>query len=635
MKSMNLATLISMARPDRDWLSLMLTALAVPFAVMGWQWIAVPLLVGSALASARSTPDPGRIQEVLELGGFGLPVFTLLRMVVLLLLGSQIWRNPDIAIPVVLAACLIALMMVPARLASRALASRLNPLVLSRNLPMSDVPAPSPIARAMASGLALAVPELIVTITASVSRDDPVIVWLAGASAVVVLGAIILLTALMIKRVGTPHRAAVLSAARRAISHLAPRVALYVGSNDAAGVYQVKMWLPTVEQVREPSIILMRSDEQFRELGPISTPVLCLPIATDFVALDLSSLRAGLYVANTGDIIHLIREPRVMSAFIGHGDSDKNSSFNPFTKVYDEIWLAGEAAARRYRRAAVGVREHQFVYVSRPQLDGIETAGPTGRSAGIPTILYAPTWEGWNAEQEYTSLLGPAVAFVKAVLSSDPPVRLIYKPHPYTGRRAPRAGAVHHEIVELLHKANQASGMSRQPSQRLPPAQRDAMRFMSAVAADELLAEYGRRFWKEVDHRSHVHVEGVDVGLYSCFNAADVLVTDVSSVISDFMASGKPFAVFNTGSTDSGTFTRSFPSTAAGLVISADGTGIDAVIDLANGRLPDIHQQARARMREDLLGPQSPSGTQRFVAAVTALVRRAEERDSERVQGRT
>jgi hypothetical protein len=31
--------------------------------------------------------------------------------------------------------------------------------------------------------------------------------------------------------------------------------------------------------------------------------------------------------------------------FIGHGDSDKQASFNPFSRVYDEVWVAGAAAS--------------------------------------------------------------------------------------------------------------------------------------------------------------------------------------------------------------------------------------------------------------------------------------------------
>lgn len=641
MKRMDVGALKSVAQPDRDWLSLILIGLAMPFATLGWAWIVMPLLIISALASAhctselasaRATTNSGRWQLALAIGGFGLPTLTLLRLLVLLLLGSRIWNDSDIAIPVILAGALISLMIVPSRVASYALANRMTPTVLSRNLPTKDIPLPSEAAKYLASGLPLAAPELLIIISSSLTRNSPLIVWVAGTVALLILAAITAITIVAIKTVGNPYRAAGLAAIRSAVQELSPQVCLYIGDGNVASLYQVRMWLATMERIREPAIIVMRSNEQFQALGPTSTPVISVPLATAFLALDLSSLRAGLYVANTGDVIHLIREPKAMSAFIGHGDSDKNSSFNPYVKVYDEIWLAGEAGAQRYRRAQIGVRDHQFVFVGRPQLDDIKGADGNARTPAIPTILYAPTWEGWNSEQQYTSLLGQGERFVKAVLNSPSPIRVIYKPHPYTGRRAAEARASHRRIVELLTRANEAAGASKQPSQLLPAARRDAMRSMSAIAATDLLGQFGSDFWAQVAHEAHVVVEGGDVSLESCFNAADLLVSDVSSLISDFMASNKPFAVFNTSGLDNQTFARNFPSTRAGIIISKDGLGIDGVIELALGRLPDTNANARALMRGDLLGPQFPSATMRFVDAVTALATNAEKRNTARAR---
>lgn len=641
MKRMDVGALKSVAQPDRDWVSLILIGLAVPFAILGWAWVVMPALIVSAvasahctseLASARATTNSGRWQLALAIGGFGLPALTLLRLLVLLLLGSRIWNDSDIAIPVILAGALIALMIVPARVASYALANRMTATVLSRNLPTKEIPLPSVTAKYLASGLPLAAPELLIIISGSLTHNAPLIIWVVGTVALIMLAALAAVTIVSIKTVGNPYRAAGLAAIRSAIQELNPRVCLYIGDGNVASLYQVRMWLATMERIREPAIIVMRSNEQFEALGPTSTPAISVPLATAFLALDLSSLRVGLYVANTGDVIHLIREPKAMSAFIGHGDSDKNSSFNPYVKVYDEIWLAGEAGAQRYRRAQIGVRDHQFVFVGRPQLDEIKAVDDNIGHPGIPTILYAPTWEGWNTEQQYTSLLGQGERFVKAVLSSPTPIRLIYKPHPYTGRRAAEARAANRRIVELLAKANEAAGTSKQPSQRLPAARRDAMTSMSAIAAADLLEQFGSDFWGEVANGAHVLVEGGDVGLESCFNAADLLVSDVSSLISDFVASNKPFAVFNTSDLDNRAFARNFPSTSAGIIISKDGAGIDEVIKLATGQLPDTNADSRALMRGDLLGPQSPPATARFVDAVTALVASAEKRNAARAR---
>ncbi|MEI8080786.1 MAG: hypothetical protein WCI74_02965 [Actinomycetes bacterium] len=632
----------SLGLSDRDVLALVLAAVAVPFAWAGWQWITLVLLVASSFASAQSTPGlsrirttsrSGQIRLALVFGGFGLPVLTLLRMMVLLLLGLRLWSAPGIATPIILTACLLAVIMIPARLVASALDSRLTRAVMTRNLTIKAAPGPTPAATALASGLVLALPELVIIICGTVVSDQVSLVCIGGAFSVLLLVALTGLTSWMIKTVGNPYQAAVLRSIRQSITQLAPQVCLYVSGTDVASLYQINGWLETLESVREPAMILMRSHEQLASLGPSTTPTVSVPSSTDFLSMDLSSLRAGLYLANTGDVIHLIREPRAMSAFIGHGDSDKNSSFNPFSKVYDQIWLAGEAGARRYRRAHIGIHEDQFVYVGRPQLDSVRTATDSEVTPpAIPTILYAPTWEGWNAEQQYTSLLANGLAFIEAALASPTPVRVVYKPHPYNGRRSARTLAAHRRIVAALTAANAAAGRSAQPSQRLSAKERSALESMSAVAAGTELTAFADRFWKEVDPQSHVVIEGGDIDLYACFNAADLLATDVSSVISDFIASDKPFAVFNTGSTTESEFRQAFPSTAAGIVISAGGDGIDEVIAVATGRLPDEYRQNRGQMRLQLLGPTSPTATTRFVDAVSALVAAANERSAARSQ---
>ena len=89
--------------------------------------------------------------------------------------------------------------------------------------------------------------------------------------------------------------------------------------------------------------------------------------------------------------------------FVGHGESDKVASFNPFTKVYDEIWVAGPISRRRWAAAQVGVRDETSYEVGRPQL--AEVLPAAGRAPGQPlTVLYAPTWEGWTDNPFSTSI---------------------------------------------------------------------------------------------------------------------------------------------------------------------------------------------------------------------------------------
>ena len=129
---------------------------------------------------------------------------------------------------------------------------------------------------------------------------------------------------------------------------------------------------------------------------------------------SLPSVRVALFPANTAKNLHMLRVPGIGHVFIGHGDSDKAASFNPYTKVYDEVWVAGQAGRDRYLRAQVGVRDEDIVEVGRPQLTGIRPAGdrPADR---MFTVLYAPTWEGWLADECQTSLMAMGPRIIQAL----------------------------------------------------------------------------------------------------------------------------------------------------------------------------------------------------------------------------
>ena len=81
------------------------------------------------------------------------------------------------------------------------------------------------------------------------------------------------------------------------------------------------------------------------------------PAPSTSMDFRMPTVRVAFYVANVGKNLHFLREPRVKHVFIGHGESDKVASVNPFTKVYDEIWVAGPdlpAALGRCGRRCAG-----------------------------------------------------------------------------------------------------------------------------------------------------------------------------------------------------------------------------------------------------------------------------------------
>nr|WP_243274893.1 hypothetical protein [Streptomyces albus] len=431
-----------------------------------------------------------------------------------------------------------------------------------------------------------------------------------------------------------------------------PTIGMYF-SGGGASAYQANMWLSTLAALDGRPLIVLRERFMVQKIDITDVPIVCVPKVSHLMRLERSTLRVLLHPANSGKTAQVLRIPTLKHAFINHGESDKLSSCNPYAKAYDQVWVAGEAARERYALAEVGVEDKDVVEVGRPQLAPIEAAGtrPVGSREGYLTVLYAPTWEGFTDDPANTSVLVAGEAIVAALLA-DPKVRLLYKPHPMTGTVDPRAGEADRCIRALVERANAAregaepgpgalraleaataelealtrpdfsrhadevERMLRQPA---PPPGR-------ARAAEEATRAWEAAYWAAAPAWQHRVVTGRSPGLFSCFNEADVLVSDVSSVVSDYLSSEKPYAVANTTGMDDDSFRTAFPTVGAATILGPDGSGIAALLHTVRHPEEDALAPARAALKARLLGPAEPPSLVRFDRAARALVARAEER---------
>ncbi|MFJ2442768.1 MULTISPECIES: hypothetical protein [unclassified Streptomyces] len=440
-----------------------------------------------------------------------------------------------------------------------------------------------------------------------------------------------------------------------------PTVVLYF-SGSKASAYQVNMWLETMEQIDGRPLIILRERGILSQLNPTAVPVICVPGGTHLMNMDLSSVRVALYAANVGKNIHLLRVPTIKHVFIGHGDSDKLASVNPYSKVYDEVWTAGRAGRDRYALADVGVRDEDIAEVGRPQLAPIQSW--TGKAGNpIPTVLYAPTWEGWDDNPGNTSLLLAGENIVRRLLEAERPVRVIYKPHPFTGIRDPKAKAVHERItatlsaataaraieprwVEAAASAKDGQGVARVELARLDARLRELAE-PARVGGDEaeksraglidqhrldeakrLRAEWNDAYWRSFGWWEHRVVTGAEPRLYDCFNQSDAMVSDISSVVSDFIASGKPYAVTDSAELGVEEFKRQNTAVRAAVILSNSARELDellaAVADPSADRLAD----ARNELKRYLLGPDEPTSMEQFNAATRALAEKSRARNA-------
>lgn len=598
----------------------------------------------------------------------GVTMRSMLRTALLLMLMARVGLTTDVVY--LHAAVLVPVLLVLQALYSAVCAgirrNRTLPVV-TRNislgrLPITDTP---PLRLLRKPGQRLLHQEFLVLLGIAVYAVTDRALWLPAGLLVAVLVAlstVLQLIPSLRRATAFPSRDTVLAHVESWLTEHQPDVVMYFsGSKDAA--YQANMWLDTLTDLERRGhrpIMVMRERGLVRQLRATTLPVLCVPAATQLINLDFSSVRVALYPANVGNNIHFLRIPGVTHVFIGHGDSDKLASVNPFSKVYDEVWVAGPAGRDRYALAGVGVRDEEIVEVGRPQLDELMDR-PVQPAGLIPTVLYAPTWEGWTDDPGNTSLLLAGENIVKRLLNAAEPVRLLYKPHPFTGLRDPKARAVNERIVRMIERANTKraaldewreaaarSAAERTAAQAEVARLADAIEVLQSELADEDLDDaqlsrdsgqatgndlharletarlaHNSAYWRARGDWEHLVVVGREPHLYDCFDQADLLVSDISSVVSDFICTLKPYALTDTAELGFPEFREQNTAARAGYLLNSDAKGIDKLVAMLRRPERDVLQPYRAELRDYLLGPQYPPSGDRFAAACRSAAERS------------
>ncbi|MFI0964179.1 hypothetical protein ACH4S8_22610 [Streptomyces sp. NPDC021080] len=451
-----------------------------------------------------------------------------------------------------------------------------------------------------------------------------------------------------------PVRDEVFAEVNRQLAEYRPEVALYFSfaavSRDF--MYQVNMWIETLEQLDLRPVIILRENASFRHLSRTWIPVVCVPKADNLAELELSGVRVVLYPGNAGKNVHMLRVAEAKHVFIGHGDSDKLASSNRVSKVYDEIWVAGRAGRDRYQRVRHAISDSAIVEVGRPQLSPIRphaehVPGP------LPVVLYAPTWEGWSDDDCHTSLIPMGVPLIEKLLAEN--VRIIYKPHPLTGKRSAQAAEADRTIRALLRADNERRDPAQAEAATLAVRPRlqeirarldelagrlrgDAAEQMrearvpdraGAAEWQELRAEWHRIFWESQGAVRHNVILGQLPNLYECFNQADILISDVSSVVADFVASLKPYVLTNAHDLPDDEFRAAYTTAGGAYLLDRDCARLPEILDSVRAPHTDSMVLDRRTLKEYVLGSDRPTSMERFNAATNALAAKGEAEQAE------
>src|SRR5699024_4073647 len=260
--------------------------------------------------------------------------------------------------------------------------------------------------------------------------------------------------------------------------------------------FHIDLWLDYVKTVDPSAILAIRSRllfEHLRQTRPgIDAVYVKAGLEAEWLVNSCEKLRAVLYVSNTGSTIHFLRFNHLRHVWLGHGDSEKAASCHKFFRAYDEVWAAGRAQIDRFANSGMNHDSLRFRIVGRPELR--ELVGGREES-GFENFVYLPTWEGFQSEQEYTSIRD-CVDFlprISELVACGGQVKF----HPWVGKRDRSLRSVEDELRAL--PVTETGGITVMD------------RKMSAV---------------------------------DCMRDATFMVADSSSVITDFLPTGRPIFLY-------------------------------------------------------------------------------------------
>jgi hypothetical protein len=274
-------------------------------------------------------------------------------------------------------------------------------------------------------------------------------------------------------------------------------------ADSRVNMYQIRQWYAPLAELakRWPVAVIARSPGTMLTLldeSPVPAVYLRQVVDLERFIHD-QDIKIVFYVNQNTKNFQMFRYGRMWHVFINHGESDKMYMTTNQFKAYDYSLVAGDAARERLTRKLWDFDvDKRTLSIGRPQADHFAGALPYPADDRT-VVLYAPTWEGDRASAAYGSIASHGVPLVRALLATGTH-RVLYRPHPRSGVVDPQYGAANRQIIADIAAANAAD----------PAAH-------------------------------HIFDDGNELGWQLA--GADVAITDVSAMVYDRLAVGKPLIV--------------------------------------------------------------------------------------------
>ncbi|QCO55506.1 hypothetical protein EOK75_06930 [Pseudorhodobacter turbinis] len=320
------------------------------------------------------------------------------------------------------------------------------------------------------------------------------------------------------------------------------RFAFFFSGPHMLDPYHVTMWLEPLTSLGHKFVVVVAEQKHLANIPPSEAyhRISFAGLSINQRVLPLSC-RAVFYANNSMTNIDVIRRnPSLEHIQLLHGDSDKPPSFNPVAKAYSRLFVAGKMAIDRYARNGVQVSDDLFVVVGRPQLKPFET---TKKDA--TTVVYMTTWAG-NFEDTNFSSFTQAIDILRAASECDGVDEVIFKPHP--------------------------------------------------VSYKDSNWETVRQRFSELAKNSKIQIRWAehDESPFELYAKADVLISDISSTIIDYLYAGKPYIVTNPQGFSNEEL-KKYPSVAGGYLCEQDVGNVGKLLRLALSEDPVAETREEVR----------------------------------------
>ncbi|SEQ76633.1 CDP-Glycerol:Poly(glycerophosphate) glycerophosphotransferase [Loktanella sp. DSM 29012] len=362
------------------------------------------------------------------------------------------------------------------------------------------------------------------------------------------------------------HYRALHAQTQRALRQIKPDFFVYTGGL-AANTYQLTQWLPVLAASRHQFAILCETQDFAAALPPTDLPVLVTRSLRGNEQVTATGASGMLYTGNPQTNTGFLRFAQLQHVFINHGESDKVVNQSKLLQAYDRLFLAGPMAQQRLTDAGIALREGQAVHIGRPpvELDLTRLTDPAGP---VRRVLYAPTWEGLVKEADYTSVRAEGFAMLEALLAV-PELEVTVKLHPLTGSKSQAQAVWRKRMLALCQQRG-------------------------------------------------VTVHGPDYPIHTAMNDSDLLICDISSVLNDYLYTGKPIVLCHFGEMPVDQVRDEFASAQAAAILTdpaqtaqalSDSTGpqmtaaraavAEASLSLSGGGMMDRFDAALAQLKQD------------------------------------